>query len=152
MDESVVAMAMILGVPIGDMLYLAAKGRGGYDDAGGRAELKCTYIWPSFVSEGMRAFLDSEEWKRKSYWDNAFYAAVNRSLDLTIDKLGRLEFAKNLALYKEMKQTSHDMCLHNTTFPCSIGGQYTPPSKTDCMWKDSGCGFDCLDSVASELL
>jgi len=142
---------MLLGVPIADILHLRAKQRGGWDDAGGRKDTVCTYIWPSFVSPGMQEFLDSEEWHNKSHWDRVFYNAVNRSLDLTIDRLGRKDFEEKLALYKRAKELSNDKCLQRTTFPCSAGGIYTPHEQTDCMWGDSACGVECLDEVATEL-
>ena len=63
MDESAVALAMLLGVPIADVLYLKAKGNGGYDAGGGRGHNICTYIWPSFISEGMEAFFKTDEWQ-----------------------------------------------------------------------------------------
>lgn len=138
MDESAVALAMLLNVPIGDLLYLTAKGHGGYDDAGGRDSKICTFIWPSFVSSGMQKYLDSDDWKEKSHWDTAFYRAANRSLDLTIDKIGRKKFYENVALYEEARKLSLERCLHHVTFPCSEGGDYTPSDKTSCLWKDSG--------------
>lgn len=138
MDESAVALAMILNVPIGDLLYLTAKGHGGYDDGGGRTDNVCTFIWPSFVSSGMQAFLESDEWKEKSHWDTVFYQAANRSLDLTIDKLGREKFYRNVAMYERARQRSEQVCLHHVTFPCSEGGDFTPAEWTSCLWKDSG--------------
>jgi hypothetical protein len=138
MDESAVVLAMLLNVPIGDLLYLTAKGHGGYDDAGGRNDKVCTFIWPSFVSSGMKIFLESDDWKEKSHWDDVLYQAANRSLDLTIDKLGRESFYDNVALYEKAKRLSEDRCLHRVTFPCSEGGDFTPSDQTNCLWKDSG--------------
>jgi len=146
-----VTMAMLLGIPIADILYLKAKGRGGWDDGGGRKVTLCTYIWPSYVSEGMQEMLDSEEWQSKSYWDRIFYNAANRSLDLTIERLGRERFEDNLAIYRRAKEHSIAKCVKKTTFPCSSGGKYTAPKYTDCLWGDSGCGIECLDEVATEL-
>lgn len=103
MDESVVALAMILEVPLADVLYLKAKGKGGFDDGGGRDREICTYIWPSFVSDGMKEFFETEQWRDIIRWDEALYKAANRSLDLTIDKLGRKRFEENLKLYLHAK-------------------------------------------------
>ena len=151
MDESALALAMLMGIPIADILYLTAKGHGGFDDAGGRGDQTCTYIWPAFISDGMQEYLDSEEWTIRHHWDMAFYQAANRSLDLTIDRLGRERFEKNLALYEQARKLSREKCLHKTVFPCSAGGKFTPDELTDCLWKDSGCGSECLDEVANEL-
>jgi hypothetical protein len=155
MDESLVALAMILGVPIADVTYLSAKSSGGFDDGGqmsdGDKTHTCTYIWPSFVSEGMESVLNSENWRRKSRWDRALHDAANRSLDLTIESLGRPLFEEQLALYRQAQDRSRVECLHKTRFPCSPGGAYAPRASTSCLWKDSGCGYACLDEVADEL-
>lgn len=152
MDESALALAMLMGIPIADILFLTAKGHGGFDDGGGRGGVRtCTYIWPSFVSDGMQEYLDSDEWASRQHWDLVLYEAVNRSLDLTIDRLGRERFEKNLALYEKARELSRTNCLHKTVFPCSSGGKYTEASKTDCLWNDSGCGSECLDEVADKL-
>jgi hypothetical protein len=149
MDESIVVMSMLLGIPVSDVMYLKAKGHGGYDDGGGRPEMGkiCTYIWPSFKSTGMTQFLESEEWKNISYWDRVLYDAADRSLDLTIDRLGRDKVAANVALFKNLQERAHATCLETTTFPCSEGGAYS--RETDCLWNDSGCGCACLDEVAA---
>jgi hypothetical protein len=147
MDESVVALSMLNGLALADVLYLKAKGHGGFDDAG--YDNTCTYIWPSFVSKGMQAFFETEEWKEIIHWDNVLYQAANRSLDLTIDQLGRPEFEQQLAKYQHAKEIVHDRCLPVTDFPCSAGGKFA--HKTDCLWKDSGCGMSCMDQVSTEL-
>jgi hypothetical protein len=123
MDESVVALSMLNGLALADVIYLKAKGHGGFDDGGGRQEEVCTYIWPSFVSKGMQAFFQTEEWKEINHWDSVLYQAANRSLDLTIDQLGRPEFEQQLVKYQHAKGIVHDRCLPGTVFPCSAGGK-----------------------------
>jgi len=149
MDESVVVLSMLLDLSLADVLYLKAKGKGGYDDAGGRGAKVCTYIWPSFVSQGMQAFFETKEWKDIIHWDSVVYQAANRSLDLTIDKLGRAEFEKKLAKYEHAKEVTQERCLPRTVWPCSPGGTYS--EQTDCLWNDSGCSNECMDEVATEL-
>jgi hypothetical protein len=148
MDESFVVMSMLLGIPLSDVTYLKAKGHGGFDDGGGRPDGEiCTYIWPSFVSPGMQEFLDSDLWRNISYWDRVLHQAADRSLDLTIDRLGRDKVAANVAQYKQLQERGRVACLHKTTFPCSEGGEKA--WVTDCIWRDSGCGCECLDEVAA---
>jgi len=147
MDESVVVLSMLLGVPLGDILYLTAKGKGGYD---GGAEGKCTYIWPSFMTPGMEEFLDGAVWKHISYWDELLYEVVNRSLDLTIDRLGRDKVAANLETFLRAKDAAIEQCVGEHTFPCSTSGKAIDQNHTDCIWKDSGCGASCLDRIAAQ--
>jgi hypothetical protein len=154
MDESYVALAMLLHLRPSDVMYLSAKTSGGYDGGGGGGATgggRCTYIQPSFVSPGMRAFFDSDEWEDKVKHDLAFYRAANRSLDLTIDRLGRASFEWNLKRYRESQKVAHDQCRMNTVFPCDRDGRFFPPDQTDCVFSDYGCGFECLDRVALDL-
>ena len=147
MDESVTALSMLLNLPLADVLYLKAKGKGGYDDAGKGG--KCTYIQPSFVSEGMQAFFESKEYQDMVTWDFLLYQAANKSLDLTIDALGRDKFAGKLSTFRRAQEAVTIRCLPTTRFPCSEEGMLR--KETDCLWKDSACGLDCLDQVATEL-
>ena len=65
-------MQMILGLETNDLLYLRAKGSGGYDDAATKNRT-CTYIVPSFVSPGMKDFFASEEWNNRNAGDKLLY-------------------------------------------------------------------------------
>lgn len=147
MEESAVALAMLLGTPLADVLYLKAKGNGGYDDAGGTGV--CTYITPSFVSDGMDTFFRSDEYQDYVQWDHLLYQAANKSLDLTIEALGRTKFEQNLSKFRLAQERAVEQCLPTTRFPCSSTGQRN--KETDCLWNDSGCGYKCLDDVSTEL-
>jgi hypothetical protein len=153
LDESLVVLMMQLDLKIADILYLSAKGRGGYDDAGGTGAdgtgKVCTYIWPSFVSPGMKQYFDNDEWKDNIKYDMLLYEAVNRSLDMTIDKLGRDKFNENLAKFQDAQNKAVAKCLLTAVFPCDTRGIFH--NQTDCLWNDSGCGASCLDEVATEL-
>jgi hypothetical protein len=149
MDESAVALMMLLNLRMADILYVSTKTKGSYD--AGKGNGSCTYIEPSFVSEGMQNFFDSDFWRDQIRQDLALYEAVNKSLDLTIDRLGRTGFEANVARFRQAKKMIAIHCLPNVTFPCMDGGKYNPPNKTDCLWKDSGCGTGCLDEIATKL-
>ena len=91
LDESLVLLTMLLGVPVTDALYLSAKKHGSYDEF-------CNYIKPSFVTQAVQSYLDGPQWKHKMAVEYALYQAVNQSLDRTIDSLGRDKFQHRLAL------------------------------------------------------
>jgi Sulfotransferase family len=150
LNESLVALMMQLNLKIADILYLSAKGRGGYDDAGGPKH-QCTYIWPSFLSPGMKAYFQTDEWKDTTKYDRLLYQAVNRSLDMTIDRLGREAFNENLAKFVHAQEQAKIQCLPSTIFPCDLAGRVRDDKETDCIWKDSGCGSTCLDQIATDL-
>jgi len=167
MDESAVALQMLLGLSLADVLFLNAKESGGGYDAGGY-QGKCTYIQEKNVTDEMITFLQtSKAWKSRVYWDRVLYRAANQSLDLTIDRLGRTAFENSLQLFRRAQEMAKEQCVHgtggggnNTTnatkvvFPCSASQNDKPPlryNETDCLWKDSACGSECLDRVATQL-
>jgi hypothetical protein len=147
MDESVVALMMLLNLPMGDILYLDAKGHGGYDD--GVHRNTCFFIQPSKVSPGMHSFFNGPYWNELTKWDRLLYEAANRSLDLTIHRLGKDKFNKNLLMFQYANEVARDRCLPQNVFPCTSTGQRN--NNSSCLWSDSGCGYKCLDQVANDL-
>jgi len=149
MDESAVLLMMLLDLPMSDILYLSAKGKGGFDDGGGPG-YGCTYIWPSFVSPGMQKFFDTnKQWQSMVQYDLALYNAANASMDLTIERLGRDRFESLLAQFRNAREVAQTRCLPTTVFPCDSSGRLH--KKTGCIWNDSGCAVECLDEIAEEL-
>jgi endo-1,4-beta-D-glucanase Y len=130
---------LLPNVPVGDILYLNAKSNGGYDD--GVHRNTCYYIQPSFVSPGMKRFFQSPEWNNLVRWDNLLYQAANRSLDLTIDYLGRERFEARLAVFRNAQQVAKERCLDGKDiFPCTSKGKKN--MNKVCLWSDSG--YVCL--------
>lgn len=149
MDESAVVLMMLLNLKLADILYLNAKVNGGLDGGGGPNG--CTVIAQNFISEEMQVFFESNFWKDRIRYDLKLYNAVNKSLDMTIDALGRKKFEENLALFLHAKKVVATKCLQTAKFPCDEYGHKRQPNETDCLWKDSGCGTQCLDQVSTEL-
>ena len=159
MDESLVALSMLMNVPLSDVLYLQAKGHGSWDDGGAinphTGNYWCVYIMPSFISNGMYEYFTTEEFQDIVYYDHILHQVVNASLDYTIDTvLGGREgvFDKELQRYQRALQLVKDKCLEKTIFPCSQTGENDGQRKhvdqTDCLESDSGCGHDCINQVA----
>lgn len=148
-DESLIALMIILRLPLAHILYVAAKSNGGYDDGAWRR--RCVRIQPSRLTQGMQAFLASDEWQSFVRPEEALYRAANRSLDLTIDHLGRDLIESNLARFRQAQKMVTERCSPQVRLPCSAEGVRRQENETDCLWQDMGCGFDCLDRVATEL-
>eukprot|EP00934_Nitzschia_sp_Nitz4_P001008 Nitzschia sp. Nitz4//scaffold37_size175936//40140//41486//NITZ4_002033-RA/size175936-processed-gene-0.178-mRNA-1//1//CDS//3329549749//1008//frame0 len=147
-DESVVAMQLLLNLTTGDVLYTNSKSSGGFDD--GMSNNGCTYIVPSFVSPGMEQYFKrSGKWRNMTYADTLLYQAANRSLDLTIDRLGRDRFDRELMKFRQAMKYVEELCVPKARFPCSSAGH--PTDEFHCHWFDSGCGMSCLDDVANDL-
>jgi hypothetical protein len=145
MDESAVALQMLLNLTTGDVLFLNAKSSGGFDD--GMSNVGCAYIVPSFLSPGMKEFFDQPQWKNSI--DVQLYRAANRSLDLTIERLGKERFQTQLARFQNAQQVVRETCGPSVVLPCGPDGRRN--RKHDCLWNDSGCGTVCLDKVAESL-
>lgn len=145
MDESLVVLTMLFGLPLGDVLYLRANSHGEFD---GGADGICTFIQPSFVSSPMQKLLESDSWRNQSQYDLALYEAANLSLDLTIEKLGREAVATKVEQFRQAQQQAHDICRPITRFPCQNG--YGLKSE-DCLWRDGACGYHCLDQLAHNI-
>ena len=151
MDESLVVLQMLLGLSIADILYFSANKSGGYD-VGGGFNHTCGYIQPSVVTDSMRSVLASDEWQDSVKWDDALYLAANASLDLTIQRLGRSQFEEGLAKFREALLAAKKNCSVEKRFPCDkVGVPPLPDSETGCLYRDSGCGQECLDRVATQL-
>lgn len=113
-DESLVVLKILLGLEYRDIIYLSAKSSGGYDEgvsfkkgaglgwdvSGEQKKGTCVYIVPSFVSPGMKEWLNSSAWQKQISGDNALYAAAYHSLDSTIEKLGPDLVADQLEVFK----------------------------------------------------
>lgn len=143
MEESAVVFMMLMDLNIADILYLDAKGSGGYDDY-------CYLITKSFVSHHMKEYFQSPQWHEKVKWDTLLYQAVNESLDLTIDQtLGRDAFNVNLEQFRSAQAKVREVCKGREVFPCTSDGKRN--KNKDCLWKDSGCGKSCIDEAVTLL-
>ena len=127
----------------------SSKVGGGYDD--GRFHGHCVYIVPSIVTPGMATYFSSDEWQPVIQYDRLLHHAVNRSLDMTIDALGRSTFDRALAQYRRLQAAVHEACGPIVRFPCTSDGVLRDPHDTDCVEGDWGCGFDCMDDVLLQL-
>jgi hypothetical protein len=122
----------------------SSKVSGGYD--GGGYQFRCVSIQRSFTTPAMREFLEGPVWRRWSAWDSVLHRAANRSLDLTIDRLGSDRFQGQLMAFRALHMQVYDACAGRVVLPCdaSRDGQ-APRHRTDCVLGDSGCGFECID-------
>lgn len=139
LDESLVALQMILGLQTTDILYYSAKNNGSWDDLG-------VFIQPSFVSERMENFFTSPQWKELSKGDYMLYMAANASLDRTIESLGRRQFDQKLAMFRYAKKLVAKNCTTIVPLYTSEGRA----KKTDCLVADAGCGSTCFDRLEVE--
>ena len=144
MDESLVVMKILLNLEFNDILYLSAKGNGGFDD--GAYRNICHYIVPSHVTPAMKEFFAGPVWKKIIDGDTLLYKAAERSLDLTIDAIGRDEVERHVAEYRRLQEVAKERCLPTTIQPCTEDGTFHRETH-NCLFWDSGCGYECLDDL-----
>ena len=147
LDESAVALQLLLGLATGDILYLNSKNSGGFDD--GASPRGCVYIVPKYVSGGMKEYFASPSWEKLALADTLLHRAANRSLDLTIAQLGKERFQMALDRFRHAQRIVKERCLPIVQFPCTSGGE--PVAQPNCFWGDTGCGVNCIDEVADYL-
>jgi hypothetical protein len=148
MDESLVVLKMLLHLQYNDILYMSAKKKGSFIpgphvDGYGR----CIYIVPGFLSPGMKEFFASEYWKSYVAVDNLLYKAAQKSLDNTIDALGRSEFEKQLATFRRLLEQAQTDCEGEPLSRCDDAGRLLPARKISCLYGDVGCEHKCLSRV-----
>ena len=150
MEESLVTLAMLLGVHVGDIVTLDTKVQGmyAYDSR------RCFKIVKSFVSPRVKEYLSSEFWYAQNYGDYLLHAAANESLDKTIEALGRRKFEAELERFRKLKALANEEC-SSLASRCSDDGIPLEREKIaeNCYKIDEGCGYHCIDKIveASEI-
>jgi hypothetical protein len=74
MDESLVALSMLLSVPLGDVLYLSSKTSGAF----GSTHEGCQFLQKSFVTPGMQEFFQTSEFQDCAKIDHIVHQVANR--------------------------------------------------------------------------
>jgi len=142
LDESLVAMAILLDLSLGDILYLPSKVSGGYYHDG----KGCVKTAKSFVTPAVSQYLSSKEWHQEIYGDVLLHSVINKSLDLTIEMIGKEHFEKQYNEYTRLKNLAGELCSATAIYPCSADGVHQgKESRESCYNKDWGCGYPCLD-------
>ena len=143
MDESLVVLKMLWGLDTGDIIVSAAKaGEWSYN---WNPKGTCFKIARTHQTDGVLDYIKTDF--RSANGDFLLHAVANRSLDMTIDALGRDDFDREFAQYKALKTATTSICQSNATFPCSKTGQWQPQFKEDCYEYDVGCGYRCIDNL-----
>ena len=156
MDESLVALALILGIDVGSVLVTSSKVAGSRrfhlaKRAGKPLECLPIASTPKSPSPGVVAYLESDAWKASNYGDYLLWHAANQSLDHTIAHvIGRRRFEAALTDYRRWQALERQYCAPNVVFPCSDAGKpQLHLSKDSCYYRvyDFGCGYKCIDRL-----
>ena len=166
-DESVVALALLTGLDVGDVLVRSSKIAGDAATSASSSSSSSSTSSAALSSEAattaprytrkngqcmlhrqqkMSAFLQnytthSLEWRYWNYADEVLWHAANASLDATIDRLGRsTRFQTALQQYYAYKTQVELSCPEPQG--CTPG---MPPDHVTrgCYSQDFGCGYPC---------
>jgi len=145
MDESLVAFQMLFNLTTKEILYTRARSSGSFSN--GFSDRPCVYIIPTFKSTGLKKFIASDEWQRHIAPDIEFYKAAHKSLDRTIEALGRTEFEAKLATFRKALKLAARNCEGRVKTMCTNGGKRIFPKNTTCYIWGEGCDHDCIDEL-----
>ena len=139
--ESMAVLKMLLpGVLYSDLVVLRAKERGGFVPFG----TVCKFIpVVTSIPDRIKSYLDGPF--RDTNPDYLLYAAVNRSLDMTIESLGRERVEEGVRLIQYLQSLAQENCMNSTIHPCSSG--LGVAESADCYVRDFGCGYTCIGDV-----
>lgn len=174
MDESLVALSLLLGVHVSDVLVTSSKVSAA---VGGNASItsnnsngsttqlnsqshnktpayvysqrkrRCLPMIPSYTPALAQEYFDSDVFRAQLYGDYLLYAAANQSLDLTIERLAE-RFQVAMKEYRVWKAREKVECASRVEFPCSMSGKVQlDMAAQNCYTRDIGCGHACLDEM-----
>ena len=128
MQESLVALALVMGVPIEDVLVVASSKRTHHEhetlsnsSIGNMSKFsgftlgvnrdECVRVIAPFRTPEMDRYLRSDEWYAMNYGDYLLHAAANAALNRTIEHvIGRSRFDRVLADYHQWNKRIAEYC------------------------------------------
>ena len=152
MEESLVVLAMLAQIPLTDVVVYSSKVSGGYSynkDKEGCVKVKKKWTTPK-IEEHIRG-----EYRKANKDDYLLYNTALRSLDKTIDALGRKRVEENVKLLRSLHRRNEEKCAEKITMPCPKpeGIQWEEQKRRaseSCYEDDFGCGHACTDLVLAD--
>jgi hypothetical protein len=146
--ESLVVLSWLTNLPVTQLLTLSAKQANSWYLAGGK---RCIQLKKPVVTPAITTYLESSEWQERQYGDRLLWSVAMRSLDFTIEKIGRQFVQQQVALLEQWQEKIQVECSNQSFFPCSSSGQpQLERSQLSCYARDFGCGHQCIrDLVAA---
>ena len=99
----------------------------------------------SNVSPIMEKYFETKRWYDINAGDFLLYETANRSLDKTIQRIGKDKFDAALSRFLELKAKAAK-CESVVKFPCEQGILLSNVTN-ECYMDDFGCGYPCLDEL-----
>ncbi len=144
--ESFAVLKLLWGLETEDLVVLDAKRSGGYD--GGKFKSTCFRIQspPKPHPLWLQQFITKEF--ATDNVDYLLYHILNRTLDVTIQSLGKDVVDQEANKLKSLQALAEETCQERAIFPCSSNGtRQHEAAAMDCYLTDRGCGYRCVDEV-----
>lgn len=151
LDESLVVLQLLMGLRATDVLPLSAKQSGNRSELDLNTAGQCNRFVEPFRSPKVDEYLRSDTFRRFHQGDILLYEAANRSLDATIESLGRERFDGAMQEYLKAKELAERFGC-GLESPCQAEGVLKDPVELAelCYLDDIGCGHHCLDNLFAE--
>ncbi len=141
-SESLVVLKYLLHLEWSDLVVLPAKQSGTWF----LRSTHCVPLIPPFTTPEVEEYIYTD-FVQDNY-DYMLYAVANRSLDRTIEALGRERVQEGVRYLNHLQHLAESECLEDARFPCSTNGtDQLEASWESCYAEDCGCGYTCVDRV-----
>lgn len=150
LDESLVVLKLLLGLTFDEIMYLKPARAAGSFSNGPPKDRPCIYLIPSFITPGVETFLETDPvWHQHKEGDELLYLAAVKSLERTIDSLGRQKVQDQVQTFHELQRYAQSQCSGPTDVVsmCSGGGKRNEPKTTTCYIWGEGCDHQCLNRI-----
>ena len=150
MEESLVVLAMLAQIPLADVVIFSSKIAGGYYFN----EKRCVKLKKKWTTPKIEEYILGD-YKSENKDDYLLYNAAQRSLDKTIDALGRQRVEENIELLKNLQQLNEKQCESEASVCPEPDDErkkreHIRLANKRCYFSDVGCGHACTDKVLAE--
>ena len=133
-----------------DFILKITDSKSSYDD--GLFHHHCVFIKPQITAPETDEYLSSDEWGERNKILFMMHEAVNKSIDLTIQKIGQDKFDKALSEHRYLQSLVQRRCAPTAIYPCSDEGVFQEKlSNANCYESDFGCGYPCIDELYNNI-
>lgn len=127
MEESLVVLQLLMGVTTHDILFTAAKN----SSAQGKDPTTNISFVPARYTPAITDFINQHSKDKDA--NHAIYDWANRTLTRTIKKLGQ-DFTDAYKKFQKEQREANAKCASGIVSP------------NNCIWKDNGCDYKCLET------
>jgi len=135
LDESLVVLKLLWGLNDGDIITPSSKG-GDWTLNWSRGYKSCFYAPKLNKSDQVKDYIRTDF--RRANGDFLLHAIANRSLDLTIDVLGRERVNREVEKHRRLRSLLVKKCENETIAPCSVDGEFQIESRENCLFSRNG--------------